>query len=338
MNNNKNLKERYPSIDGLRTIACIGIVLLHIKANIDHILPGFWANMFISSFRNFVFLFMSISAFVLSCGYFQKIKNNDITPEKFYSKRIYRLLPFFLLLTLLDLIVEHNIPSLIESFANITLLFGLLGKDITVIGVGWFIGLLFIFYLMFPYFTYLFSNKKRAWITTIAAILMNLSCVYYFNIGKGNMFYSFIYFCIGGIIYLYKDRIIEFMKNKKTISFALLIISILLFYILSLYTNVNELPGNILVIISFLIYAISFNSKILSNRITNFIGNISLEIYLCHMFIFRIIEKTGIFKLLDNSWISYILLTVLVLFGTIAFSLIYKKAWNFLENNLKQKQ
>ena len=170
-----NKMKRYDSINGLRLIACFGIVLMHVKANINYSLNSYWPNLIIGEFTNFVFLFMVISSFGMCCGYFNKIKNNEISPESFYSKRILKTLPFFIALLLLDVIIEHNLPSLIEAFANSTLMFGLLQKDIEVLGVAWFLGLVFIFYFLFPFFTYLFSNKKRAWFTTIVALLMNMN-------------------------------------------------------------------------------------------------------------------------------------------------------------------
>ena len=194
------------SINGLKALACLGIILMHLKSNLDYQLAGNFPIIMISNFTNFVFLFMIISSFGLCCGYYEKIKNNQINPEKFYSKRIKKILPFFAFLVVLDIIIEHNISSIIEGMADLTLLFGLLQKDISVVGVGWFLGLIFIFYLMFPFFTYLFSNKRRALIITIISIFMNFSCIYYFNVGRTNMFYSFVYFCIGGLIYLYKNN------------------------------------------------------------------------------------------------------------------------------------
>ena len=338
--NNQNVKSsRFDSIDGLRMIACIGIVLMHVLSNMKNIDLGSIPNSIIGQFTNFVFLFMVISSFGMCCGYFNKIKNNEISPENFYSKRIKKILPFFLFLVLVDIIIEHSFEAIIEGFADSTLLFGLLQKNITVIGVGWFLGLVFIFYLMFPYFTYLFSNKKRAWFTIIIALLMSLSSIYYFKVGRSNMFYSFIYFCIGGMIYLYKDYIINFFKNNRLIGILLIITSTFLYFILPLENEYLCLIRNIILSISLLCYAISYSSIILNNKITRFIGNISFEIYLCHMVIFRIVEKLKVADLFNNIWLSYILTFVLVFCGSILMALIFKKCM-FMKNNksLMEKQ
>lgn len=325
----KELK-KFDSINGLRMIACFGIILMHVKANINFSIPYNWLNIFISEFTNFVFLFMVISSFGMCCGYFEKVRNNEISPEKFYSKRILKVLPFFLCLLLLDVIINHDFSTLIEAFANSTLMFSLLSKDFNVLGVAWFLGLVFIFYFMFPFFTYLFSNKKRAWITTFVAVLMNFSCINYFDVGRTNMFYSFIYFCVGGLLYLYKEQIINFFNNKKIFNLLFILVSLILYFILPMKNGYLFLLRMLLVLVSLLIYAISFKSQILDNKFTKFIGNISMEMYLCHMVIFRIVEKMNLLHLFDNNLLSYIFASIIVILGSICTAIVFQKFWNYI--------
>ena len=333
---NLNAK-KYETIDGLRTISCIGIVLMHILDNGKYILPK-TPTLIISCLTNFVFLFMTISAFCMCCGYFDKFKSNKISVVEFYSKRVNKLLPFFLFLIIIDIIVEHSIPSIIEGFADSTLLFGLLQKNITVIGVGWFLGLIFIFYLIFPYFVYLFSNKKRAWFTTIVSILMTLSCIYYFHVDRVNMFYSFIYFCIGGLIFLYKDSISKFFQKSRIIGILFIVTSIIVYFVQPMKNEYTILLKTILASTSLLCYAISYNSIVLKNKITRFIGNISFEIYLCHMVVFRVLERLKLINMIDNSWFSYILTFLLVMFGSVIISTVFKKLYSIIMNKLYSRK
>lgn len=200
-------KKRYGAIDGLRTIASIGIVLMHIKANTDYGLTGFVAERFIMSSTNFVFLFMTISAFGMCCGYYEKVRSGQVDWNKFYGKRFGKVLPFFAALVLLDIVMNPSINSLIEGFADVTLVFGLLNKSIGVIGVGWFLGLVFIFYLIFPFYTTFLSSKGRAWLVFGVSILYNLVCEGYFGLGRSNILYSSCFFMAGGLLYLYRDEI-----------------------------------------------------------------------------------------------------------------------------------
>jgi len=56
-------RKHYGAVDGLRTIACIGIVMMHMATNNEYQIQGFVYQRLIPAFTNFVFLFMTISAF-----------------------------------------------------------------------------------------------------------------------------------------------------------------------------------------------------------------------------------------------------------------------------------
>ena len=144
-------RKRYGAIDGLRTIACVGIVLMHVAANNSYSISGFIYESVIPSFTNFVFLFMIVSAFGMCCGYYEKIIDNKISFNTFYGKRFKKILPFFGLLVLLDVIMSPSAGALYEAFADLSLLFGFLPNagNISVIGVGWFIGLFISFFHSF---------------------------------------------------------------------------------------------------------------------------------------------------------------------------------------------
>ncbi len=313
--------KRYNSLNGIRMFACIGIVLMHILTNGEYSINK-TATQIITKFTNFVFLFMMLSSFSLFCGYFERFKTNTITIEEFYSKRINRILPFFFFLVIVDVLIEHNVSSLIEGFADITLLFGFIPTSLHVIGVGWFIGIIFIFYLMFPFFIYMFSLYKRAWLFTVLAFLMNLSCIYYFNVERTNMFFCFIFFCVGGLIFLYKDYIIKLLNKNRVVSLFFLIVACICFFI-----QINNKLINTIQILWFSIvvisYGISFESLLLDNKVTLFISKISLNIYLSHMFIYRILERISLNNIFDNEYLSYILTCIIVLIGTIVLSILF---------------
>lgn len=101
-----NVRENYSSLDGLRAYAAVGIVLMHVLANLmikpsDNILTG---NV-IPWFTNFTLLFMIISAFSMCCGYYERIKSGAITPAKFYAKRYHRTWPFFAMMVMISFVI-----------------------------------------------------------------------------------------------------------------------------------------------------------------------------------------------------------------------------------------
>lgn len=207
-------KKRYNAINGLRAFSAIGIIMMHVLANGDYSLSGFVFEEFIPSFTNLVFLFMVISGFAMCCGYCEKIINNKISFEQFYKNRYLKIWPFFALLSLMDLVISPSVNSLYEVFANMTLCFGFLPKNISVIGVGWFLGVVFIFYLVFPFICFLLSNKRRAWFSFAVALIFNVVCSAYFEIGRTNFAYCLVYFLLGGLIYLYHEQIDRMWKSK----------------------------------------------------------------------------------------------------------------------------
>ncbi len=65
---------------------------------------------------------------------------------------------------------------------------------------------------------------------------------------------------------------------------------------------------------------------------TKFISGISMEIYLSHMVMFRVVEKTGLNQMFGNGVLQYIVTVMLVLAATIVFSVVMKKVINISES------
>lgn len=237
--------------------------------------------------------------------------------------------PFFATLCLIDIIISPSKSAIYELFANLTLCFGLLpNANISVIGIGWFLGLIFVFYMIFPFFCFLISNKKRAWMAMVISMIFNVLCrIYFFDKNhmldqfdvRTNIIYSSMFFMAGGIIYLYKEQLLKIV-SKYRISVILLA---LLFTIGYFYEGNAEPFIMLLLFAILLIYSIGSlekQGKILENKFTKFIGNISLEIYLCHMVFYRLIEKLHLTHLLGNEIFSYILTVIMTLCCAVVFS------------------
>ena len=215
-------------------IACIGIMMMHLQANNNYEITGYFYNTVIPSFTNFVFLFMTVSAFGMCCGYYEKVMKQTISLSDFYAKRFKKILPFFGVLVLIDVVLSPSRAALFEAFADLTLLFGFLPNagNISVIGVGWFLGLVFVFYLCFPFFCVLLATKKRAWISFTVSLLYNFVCAEYFEVGRSNILYSACFFLAGGLIYLYRK---ELAKIRPCIAVLLAAISIVAYYLIGGY-------------------------------------------------------------------------------------------------------
>lgn len=99
------------------------------------------------------------------------------------------------------------------------------------------------------------------------------------------------------------------------------------------------LNGNVfmclLVSVVMLLYAITSNVKVLDNKIAKFLSGISMEIYLCHMMVFRILQKMKITNIFGNAWIQYFITVILTLIGAIIFAIIVRKVFEVVESKIK---
>lgn len=332
METDRNKLLHFNAIDRMKAYACIGIIAMHVLANGNYLIPENWFSEFffkqlIPSFTDFVFLFMIISAFGMCCGYYTKVVRGQLDPVSFYRKRYAKIWPFFTALCILDVLISPSREAVYELFANITLCFGLLpNANISVIGVGWFIGVIFVFYMLFPFFCCLISTKKRAWISFGGAVIFHYICrVYFFKTShvtdgftaRTNFVYCAIFFFAGGLIYLYKD-ILAKSNRYKWIAIIGCISGTIIYFQVS-----NSTYTLLLLFSSCLIYGIGREGK--ENRFVKNISNISMEMYLCHMVIFRLIEKAGLIHLFSSEILSYVIVTAATVLGAIGFSIIGKR-------------
>lgn len=340
--------KRYNCFDGLRSYSALWIVAMHVFENmpISSMRPLTISDDIIAFGAQFVFLFMMISGFSMCCGYYDRVKYNQISMNDFFKRRYQRVWPFFALLTILDLVMTHSLNGLYEAFANLTLSFNLLpSPDIKCIGVGWFLGTIFLFYMLFPFYVFLLDNKIRAWFVLPIAILFNIIANNYFfhepfvtNLfynGWANMINCAPYFVLGGLVFLYKDDIHNWINWHKWFSGIALIIIIIAFS--AVYRNDESSEMFLLKATLFALiccYALIDKNIILSNKVVKYLSGISMEIYLCHMVMFRIVECLGLSNLTLNTSLNYVLAVVITIVLAIIFSHV-TKYW-FLPNLQKR--
>lgn len=319
-------KKHYYGIDWLKAMACIGIVMIHIQANNTYHLSGFITEKMIPSFTNFTFLFMTISAFGMCVGYYVKVKSGKVNWMDFYKKRYMKVLPFFAVVVLMDIVFNHDVTSIVEAIPNLTLTRGFFPNDTGQIGVVWFLGLVFVFYAIFPLFCAMLNTKKSGWVFFLVSLLLNYVVANFYGMERSNIIYSLPFFVSGSLIYLYRDKV----KNWH-IYLSLVILSIFIYYLIggNAYTC-------LLVSITFLILVISIGGGY--SRIVSFISGISMEIYLSHMVVFRLVEKMDLNRMFGNGWFQYFITVILVLVGTACFSVVVKQLIEITEKKLVGKE
>lgn len=222
--------------------------MMHMRANNDYEISGLVYDMVIPSFTDFVFLFMAISAFGMCCGYYEKMLGGSVPLPEFYGQRFRKILPFFGILVGMNVVASPSMASVYEGFADLTLVFNFLQKTISVIGVAWFLGLVVVFYLIFPFFCVLMENRKRAWMAFSVSLVYNFACASYFKVGRTNILYSACFFMAGGLVYLYRD---ELAKLNRRIALAIAVFAAAFYYVVG-----GNAMACLMVSVSLLIYAI----------------------------------------------------------------------------------
>lgn len=331
-------KKHYGAIDGLRAIACLGIVMMHMKTNNLYSIDGVVYQRVITSLTNFVFLFMEISAFGLCCGYFERMISGKLSLTEFYKKRLLKTLPFFAVLILLDVALSGTKQAVYEGFTELTMMFGFLPNagTLSVIGVGWFIGLVFVFYLCFPFFCTLLEKRKRAWCAFAVSFFLNIACIRQFGVERANMLYSGCFFMAGGMVYLYRDSVAK-MNGVLIHAVTLAVIALYLIFWKN-ETSVLNTMLYLLVSTVLLMDAVAVpNCCLLNNRITHFFSGISMEIYLSHMVVFRALEKMGMNRMPGNGWTQYAVTVVMVFAGATVYSLIMQHIIGWVETSFERK-
>lgn len=341
-------KKTYKNIDALRAFGCLAIIFWHIFANSNYEWRGIIPERIIPSFDYLVYLFMLISGFGMCNGYYKKVHDGELDVNRFYIRRYKKTLPFFALVVLLDCLMSFSMETLYEAFTEITMLFGFLpNNNLSVIGVSWTLGVIFVFYIIFPYFVFLIYDKKRAWISLIVSLAITYMCQIYFMTDKFvvqgyPMRHSFLYcipfFVMGGLIYLYKEDIEKFVNNNTVPAVgACLLLTVSYFLIPNRLQNTDIVAFKCLVVYAaWLCVALGSENKLLSNRFTALISGISMEMYLSHMIAFRVLEKIQITSMLGNSVLGYILTSLIVIALLVAGILGYQKVTEKLFSRLRR--
>lgn len=342
--------KKYNNLDGLRSVAAIGIICMHVLLNLSYKIDSgqnYLLYQLIGQFGSFVNLFMIISGFVMCCGFYEKIRNNQLSMDLFYRKRYEKVFPFFALLVVLDLLITFilngkiGINEFYEAYADLTLAFAFLPNSrINVIGVGWTLGVIFGFYMLFPFFVFLLWNRKRAWFAFVVSIGLNYLCeVYFLPDGKVlacNVARCACFFLAGGLIYLYRDK----KLITTSVGYVITILGLILVFLVKnpVSGSLRPLASTVKMVVGFSLVVIGVlgkEKKFWSNAITKSISKVSLEMYLAHMMVYRVIEKAGLTQIVGENAISYVFSCTATIIGVYIFSQVYyivetkiKKKWH----------
>ena len=322
------------SLEALRGIAALMIVFFHLNLVLKVPYPDI-LRFIPDHFGHGVQLFYTLSGFVLTFGYAERLGNGKLW-AKFYIARFFRIAPLFYFMLscwiLAAWAMMDKITDVQTLLLNITFTFGLVpGKHVSVVWAGWSIGIEMLFYVIFPAVVLTIKNIRGVAIAFVTACFVSVLARWQLAQTPDNYSYMNLLtqmpFFIAGVGGYRIWQHFGFSKNR--LGWVLFGLAALLGWIV----NTNALP----VLLNFPgIYldmeALAFGSLVLSVCMVTFVplehpilrrcGELSFSLYLLHPALMAILTKLHLVGFLSSSlqgvWVVFIsasVITVSLLWG-----------------------
>ena len=291
-------------LTSLRFFFAFFVFLSHLTfANTDNnLLQWLQRNVFFEGYLGVSFFFI-LSGFVLAYSYKEKFLEEKITKKSFYLARFARIYPlhFITLILAVPIIYFHNSLGISSFFINLFLLQSFIPKEnlfFSFNAPAWSISNEMFFYLIFPFLIILFEKvKKLKTLFYIAAPLILAAGIilvpehYHKPLFYVNPIIRSFDFILGMLLYdLFKNE--KFKSLFSTIKRATLaeLFTMLIFLIFFIFHNYFARGFRFSIYywipMCLIIYTFVQNkgyiSKILSNHILVFLGEISFGFYMIH--------------------------------------------------------
>ena len=350
----ENTKKRITWLDSLKGIAILAIVMIHSGAGS---LPTYFGA--IGNIGKFgVQLFFIISVYFSMVSYSNYSKENKCKNFKqiipWYKEKIVKLIPLYYLSLVLSIIIMDNNSYWLGSEGHITILnflshiffvHGFFPHYInSIITVEWFLSILVLIYLITPliykYITNLSKSITSFVLFTIICELIKsiITNSFIFETDK-QLYYTFIndflfvnhlpVILLGVILYFALKNDFDKVENKKTLSYSLLLISIILIVGEILFKNSSIIFSDktrfglyfLIIILSQRIHP----TKLIDNIVFNYIGKYTYPIYLFHKLIIYLYDKFLHISIVNHLTISWLIKYVLVVSISLGLSILLIK-------------
>jgi len=297
---------RISNVHGLRAFAAFLVVLFHVNLNV--IENGFSEPVLHNIFNignSGVDIFFVISGFVMIVSNWEQ----KISILGFFNRRLVRILPLYLILTLtyylIAVIAPFMIPNISVNFSwflsSITFTTAIFGYKAPILGQGWTLEYEMLFYLLFS-ISLIFKNNFKKLSFVFGVVLFGVL------FGISTLFLEFAFGMLAGYLY----------KKKQFTNLQGLLLSLVGFSLL-ISNSLNLLPELDRVLIygipSFmLIFGLATTNQT-SSKILGKLGDSSYSLYLSQFFIIPLIFKfdSVIQNLVSNSTIVVIVVSVITL-------------------------
>lgn len=292
---------RAPGLESLRGWAALAILFFHLEALYFPLPPGALKEA-VATFGFAVPLFFALSAYSLLLGYSSRIFDQQ-SLLRFYVRRVFRIVPLFYLMLLLNLVARHleGMPTpKSEIFLNLLFLFPFLpGKHESLVPAGWSLGIEWLFYIAFPVFALLARSVTASCVAFVACALLSVAIA---SLATGMYGADYAYLSVLNHAMYFQAGVLAFSLvgraklggAKRIAGWGIAATFALLFF------NAQTFLFNFLILFAvvcglWVACAHAGLPAILDNTASCFLGRISYGLYLVHPFVLMLLSKTGIF-------------------------------------------
>lgn len=317
---------RNAKVDGFRGILASMVVLFHYSATYNIEKTGMWLPYDIHIIKNMGSVAVSIFFMISGYLFYSVISKRDICWKRFYLSRLLRIYPLYIIVIPIIAITAYsmgggtNYDYLIRYFEfRWGPLFGYDGAYIINSGVQWTLLYEVLFYATLPAIWSLKHRTATIWLTV--SIVFAYVAHYLYRAGEINP-NLFLLFIMGGIC-----RFIVSKENRIISSFIMLFPALLLLVLACLYADPYSYIQMISLFFFFFLILVSRNKvRILSNKYSLVMGDVSYGIYMIHGVVIFLIFRTGLINTkVMSAWVYFSLFPLVMLAVTFlaSYSLIY---------------
>ncbi len=328
-------------IDGLRAIAVISVILFHASL----IKAGYLG----------VDIFFVISGYIITSIIYKELIENKFSITKFYERRIRRILPLSLVVSLLCLAICFFImlPDDFENFCQSVIATTLFSNNILLYLTSgywdivneykplmhtWSLGVEEQFYFLFPIILFVTYkvNKQKHFMLKVLGLLIFASLALNFIVKSevANFFFvSSRFYQLGFGCFLAVLQSNEKKQNnlqKSPLINAILVIILVAFLIYPFKTQSIYLNIAVTVITGLVLFGYNprFIKFFLENRIIVFVGKISYSLYMWHHAVFAIARQTFFEEITIPNFLLLLAITFLLSY----------LSYLFIENYFRNKK
>lgn len=304
---------RIHGADVVRGIAATGVIFFHVLylSGIPVHETSLW---WVGRFDFFVRIFFILSAFSISNAYIHRINDID-SISNFYAKRFFRIAPLFYCLILYgvmsNIVTKSPVPGVFDILLSSSFSFSfVLGKQDSLVGGGWSIGIEWLFYAFFPVFIAVIRSWKSAVLAWAVLCTLAVFSVRFLATAAGGELRTFgllgfmahaHYFVVGLLLAL-------LYKNARVLAIPKQLSGALFIAVLAATGYSFKLPSPlpeelVLSVTGFAMVYLSLSGfpRWLNNAVTRWLGLVSYSIYLVQFPVIRVLVRIGFYKVVQAS-------------------------------------